>query len=303
MADKLFGRLCDIRTLMKAWHLARVDAQRTFMLDPFGYNDFAFDLDNNLALIRQSLKNGSYHPSFISRIDVPKDTYSVRPGSLVDINDLIVLYGIVYLIGKKLDSQLPGSVYSYRYKLDLKRKTLFKDEELIKYKFLKSKTIRIKIDIFEPWYEKWPLFIEKSMRAYEEEGYNYLSVSDIAAYFENISLDILRELLLKYFPLDQKIINLLLSILEHWTWPTRHLRIIRRGIPQGNSGSSFLGNIYLLPLDEALQNFSKKFKVKIFRYMDDVNNRGRSSHFHFKLIIILFCKPLSSDYRLCYGGR
>jgi len=270
MTDKLFRELCDTKVLKRAWHLARVDARNYFMFDPFEYSDFAFDLDQNLALICQGLENGSYHPRPLLRIDVPKDTYSARPGSLIDISDLIVLYGMAILIVPKLDKQLPDTVYSYRYRPDSKRKTLFKDEELVQYKFLKKKTIRMRIDIFDPWYEKWPMFIQKSMYTYEEEKFNYLSVSDISAYFENISLDILRELLLKYFPRDQKIINLLISILEHWTWPTKHLRTIKRGIPQGNSISSFLGNIYLLPLDEALQDFSKRFKLRVFRYMDDV---------------------------------
>ena len=141
---------------------------------------------------------------------------------------------------------------------------------MLKDWILNSPITYIHIDIFEPWYEKWPIFIEKSVYAFEKEGYKYLSVSDISSYFENINLDILRDLLLKYFSADQKIINLLINILEHWTWPTRHLTIVRRGIPQANSISSFLGNIYLIPLDEAFDEFSKTFKIKYFRYMDDV---------------------------------
>jgi len=228
------------------------------------------DIENQLSLISKSLKDGTYHPRGLLRIDVPKDTLSVRPGSVIDIRDLVVLYAIILIIAPRLDKQLPETVYSYRLKPDKKRKILFKETNILEYTFLKKKTIKIKIDIFDPWYEQWPLFIEKSVYAFEKEGFKYLSVSDISAYFENINLDILRELLLKYFPKDQKIVNLLVNILEHWTWPTKHLRTIRRGIPQGNSVSSFIGNIYLLPLDIAFQQFSKRYKIKYYRYMDDV---------------------------------
>ncbi len=151
-----------------------------------------------------------------------------------------------------------------------RHKSLFREVDIIEFTFLKKKTIKIKIDIFHPWYEQWPVFIDKSIYSYEEDNYIYLAISDIAAYFENIHLDILRELLLKYLPKDQRIINLLIGILEHWTWPTKHFLTIRRGIPQGNSISSFLGNIYLLPLDQAFNEFAKKYKIKYFRYMDDV---------------------------------
>jgi retron-type reverse transcriptase len=256
MSDTLYKKLCDVNLLKQAWHLARLDCKRSFIQDPFHYNDFAFTLDNRLSLLRENLMSGDYHPHSLLRIDIPKDLLAVRPGSLIDINDLIVLYAIIMLIAPRLDKKLPKSVYSYRYRPDRKRKILFKEDKILEYTFLKKKTISKRIEIFNPWYEQWPTFIKKSVYAFEEEGFRYLSVSDIASYFENINLDILRDLLLKYFPHDQKLINLLINILEHWTWPTKHFKTIKRGIPQGNNISSFLGNIYLLPLDQAFKEFS-----------------------------------------------
>lgn len=43
-----------------------------------------------------------------------------------------------------------------------------------------------------------------------------------------------------------------------------------RGIPQGNFVSSFLGNLFLLPLDRNFTKFEKKYEVQYFSYMDDV---------------------------------
>jgi hypothetical protein len=270
MSNPLFKQLCDRSLLKKAWHLARIDERSKFIQDMFAYNDFAFDLDRHIELLCLYLKEGTYHPQKLLRIDVPKSTYSVRPGSSIDIRDLIVLYAITILIAPKLDKLLPDNVYSYRLNANKKHKSLFKEKDIIEYTFLKKGTIKRRIDIFNPWYEQWPIFLQKSIYSYEKDNYTYLALSDIAAYFENIHLDILRELLFKYFPKDQRIINLLISILEHWTWPTKHFLTIRRGIPQGNSISSFLGNIYLLPLDQAFNEFAKKYKINYFRYMDDV---------------------------------
>ena len=42
------------------------------------------------------------------------------------------------------------------------------------------------------------------------------------------------------------------------------------GVSQGNSISSFIGSIYLLPLDEAMVSFGKRHEIKYLRYMDDV---------------------------------
>lgn len=213
----------------------------------------------------------SYYPKPLLEIDVPKSSPAVRPGSVPEVEDRIVTYAIIYLIAPCLDKKLPEGVYSYRLKPEKTRDRLFHDHEILKFPFLKKRTIQIRIDIVEPWYEQWPKFIEISRHTFEEEGYRHLAISDIVSYFENISLEILRdEILLKHLSKEQKIINLLTHILEYWTWKSCEGKPVLRGIPQGNDVSSFLGNVYLLPLDEEFEKFSKKEEIKYFRYMDDV---------------------------------
>ncbi len=62
-------------------------------------------------------------------------------------------------------------------------------------------------------------------------------------------------------------INLLMHILEYWTWRSCEGKPVSRGIPQGNEVSSFLGNVYLLSLDEEFKKFFKKNEIKYFRYV------------------------------------
>jgi len=217
----------------------------------------------------------SYRPKPLLTIDVPKSSLSVRPGSVLEIEDKIVLFGIACLIAPLLDRKLPGNVYSWRVKEGTKGKGLFHDHEILKFPFLKSRTIRKRIEFVEPWYGVWPRFIQDLEYAYEKEGYQFLVVSDIVAYFENIDLDLLRNLLLQYLPRQHRIINFLISLLEYWTWPAVHRASAPRGIPQGNEVSSFLGNIYLLPLDRAFIAFAKRRDLKYLRYMDDIKVLAR----------------------------
>lgn len=270
MPGTLYKKLFDLELLKRAWHLSRADARTDFIFDCYRYNDFAFNLENNLKSILHSLKTGTYHPKPLLKIDVPKSSLTVRPGSVPEIEDRIVTFAIIYLIAPILDKELPDTVYSYRLKAKPDRDNIFEDKEVLEFTFLKKKTIQKRIQIIEPWYEQWPKFDTAVRYSYEEEGYNYLSVSDISAYFENIHLDILRDKLLKYLPNEQKLVNLLISILEFWTWRTHEGKNLGRGLSQGNTVSSFLANIYLLPLDRAFKTFSKKHDVKYFRYMDDV---------------------------------
>lgn len=269
-ANFLFKKISDINILERAWHLARSDSKRNFILDVYRNEDFAFNIRENLKSISEALIREEYHPNPLLKIDVPKSTFAVRPGSAISIEDQIILFAITLLIAPKLDKKLPKEVYSYRLKEKFDNNSLFKDIEFLELPFLKEKTIKREIVIFEPWYGQYPKYIEDSKHVFEEEGYNFLTLSDITSYFENINLSLLHDTLINYLPSEHKIINLLCSILKYWTWPTVHGFELDRGIPQGNEVSSFLGNIYLLPLDYELSFFCKKYNAKYFRYMDDV---------------------------------
>jgi len=179
-------------------------------------------------------------------------------------------FAIVILIAPKLDRCLPEGVYSYRLKEEPDRDNLFRDVQILKHPFLKRRTIQQRVDIAEPWYGVWPEFANDTRLAYEDKGFNFLSVSDISAYFENINIDLLRDLLLKHLPKQQRIINLITNMLHYWAWRSYEGRPLPRGIPQGNTVSSFLGNIYLLPLDEEFKKFGQRNEISYFRYMDDV---------------------------------
>lgn len=272
MAVDLYSKLSDIDLLRRAWHLARDDSRTDFMFDVYRFADFAINLDDHLRGIAHSLSSGTYHPKPLFSIDVPKSTLSVRPGSVLQIEDKIVLWAITCLIAPTLDKQLSDGVYSWRVKRDSKGKELFhvfEEHEILKFPFLKRSTIHKRISFVEPWYNAWPRFIEDLEYAYEKEGYKYLVLSDIAAYFENIDLNLLRDLILQYLPNQQRTVNFLISLLKYWAWPALYGATVPRGIPQGNGVSSFLGNIYLLPLDRAILKFGRKYDLKYLRYMDD----------------------------------
>lgn len=266
--QELYSQLADLSLLRRAWHLARHHSRKHFIADPYRYADFAYRLDDRLRQISRSLAHHTYHPTPTLNIDIPKSTLSVRPGTVLEIEDLIVLFAIILLIAGPLDKKLPPSVYSWRLKENSKE--LFHDIDILKLPFLKGETIRSRIDISEEWYQQWPEFVEDMEYTFEKEGYTFLVLSDIAAYFENLDLTLLRNILISHLPKQLRIINFLIRLLEYWAWPAVHGAYSPRGIPQGNIVSSFLGNIYLLPLDEKFVRFGRRYDIRYFRYMDDV---------------------------------
>ncbi len=271
MTNRLWKKLLDTSTLKKGWHICRRELYRDFAEDLMCEQIYAPFFENFALEIRNRLLTDTYRPEPLFSIEVPKGNLGYRPGSVISIQDRVVLCSIIYLLANELDSKLPDGVRSFRLKEEGKDKgSIFEENRIENIPFLKSKTISKYIDPFEAWYQAWPAFDVESRTVFKEYGYKYLATSDIAAYFENIQLPILRDFLISQLNNEEKIISLLISFLEFWAQKTPDGRPRLRGIPQGSCVTSFLGNIFLMPLDQELINFENEGEVKYFRYMDDV---------------------------------
>lgn len=271
MADnELWENLIDPKNLKRGWHLVRNDSRQDFVHRPTYLDDFSANYDEGISEIRRRLQTDTYTPAPLVHADVPKGSMAVRPGSVPQVEDRIVLQTIIYLLALKIDPNISKSVYSYRLKKKISKGSIFQESDVLDIPFIKKSIVSSQIDPFESWYLSWPEFDRVSRAAFEEDGYEYLAVSDISAYFENIQLPLLRDQILKFLNGEQKIVNFLFRILETWGIKTPEGRSYLRGIPQGTQISSFLGNIYLVPLDSAFEEFGKIHDIKYFRYMDDV---------------------------------
>ncbi len=278
--NALYRRLCSPEILQLGWHLAQADIRDDFFRDAAGYADFAASLRQRIQYLLRDLEAGRFRPRHLIEVDVPKSGLSVRPGNVLPMTEATVLHALMFLIAPKLDKKLSSQVFSCRLGKDWKKKAA-KGERIFReadreIPFLKRTTIR-KFDPFEPWYAAWPDFDKARREAVLTEGYTHLTRTDITAYFENIDLGILENLLRENLRTEPQLIRLLMRTLEAWTRRTSVGTRVGRGIPQGNDVSSFLANIHLIPLDDALAEFAKKKSAVWFRYVDDVEVYTKSA--------------------------
>lgn len=267
----LWNSLLTQSVITRGWHLARADVRQDFAEDLLSTDVFASDLKGNVNEILHRIRTRTHQPRPLFRIEVPKGQLGFRPGTVIPIQDRTVVSAIALLIAEKLDPKLPATVYSWRLKSPIPKKgSIFGEGDVTDLPFLKSSTIRKKVDVFEGWYVRWPQFDRETRAVFQDAGYRFMATSDISAYFENIQLPILRDHLLRHLPDDSDIVNLLCSYLESWCERTVDGRTHHRGIPQGNFVSSFLGSFFLLPLDELFESLQEDMDVRYFRYMDDV---------------------------------
>jgi hypothetical protein len=272
--DRLFRELCRPEIVRIGWHLAQGDSRDDFVRDPVGHADYASNLSNRLYYVIEQVQAHRYRPRHLIEVDVPKSGLSVRPGNVLPIEEAAILHAIIYLLAPKLDKKLSDSVYSYRLHPEWEKKakkgeSLFREVD-IDLPFLKTRTIRA-FSPFEAWYERWPAFEKDAQDIVEKKGYTHLTKTDISSYFENIDLRSLHDLIRSLLKTEEeRLLQLLFRIIGGWTRSSIAGMPVRRGIPQGNDVSSFLGNIYLIPLDRALIKFCEATGGKWFRYVDDV---------------------------------
>ena len=273
--DRLFKRLLDPELIAVGWHLAHADSRDDFATDPLGYANYwrLLKADRFRFIVEQlRFDKTSGRPPNGNRY--PKDRIERSTRNILRIEEATILHAIIYLIAPKIDPKLRKEVYSYRLAQDwekraAKAQSLFSQGDVNEIPFLKRRTIR-SISIEEPWYDAWPEFDEAGVNAFREHGFTYLTKTDITAYFENIDLQLLGSALRGYLPGERMIVEILMRILHSWTRRTPAGIPIGRGIPQGNNVSSFLGNIYLAPLDKKLVRFAQTRDAVWFRYVDDI---------------------------------
>jgi Reverse transcriptase (RNA-dependent DNA polymerase) len=256
--------------LQKAFRYAMMDTKDDFVFDVLNHWDVRLNRDYLLKTLSSQLEYGQYSPSRLVEIEVPKNNYSVRPGSTVSLPDLVVLFAIVQVLAPHLDAKLLSCVYSYR----LNPKRGEKDEHLFladKAKPEQKTESPVEADDEFPssWFPLWKKFHEDSVASAKSS--NFCAVTDITAYFENIQLDRLRDRIRSLLsPELHELVDILFSVIKSWNLKLDDHFAGSRGLPQGNDVSSFLSNIYLSTVDEVLFGMAKGNQDSYRRYVDDI---------------------------------
>jgi len=277
---------CSVENLRKAWRYARRDQRQGFTFDIINHDDIKNNLDSILRAIRAQIIANEYYPAPILRVEVPKNDYSTRPGTTIPAVDLIVLYALAQQLAPLLDPCLCDSVCAYR--LNPRREG--KDQPLFSQK---EQAIQAEADGDQQdgdnpvdrrtagfpydWFLGWLFFQEASQEA--SIRHKYAAVTDITGFFENISLSRLQQIIATYVGQDRReIVDRLFNLLRVWAWDAKHYSSADRGLPQGNAVSSFLSNVYLIGLDDAMLSAVNEESSNYKRYVDDI--RLFTSNYH-----------------------
>ena len=117
------------------------------------------------------------------------------------------------------------------------------------------------------WFILWPKY-QKDILGFTDSC-NYLVVTDITNFFDNIGLRELRHIVSSNIQVDEVVLDLLFNIIEQLSWLPDYLPASLKGLPTINiEAFRLLAHVMLFEVDEVLNENSKGNFV---RWLDDIN--------------------------------
>ncbi len=214
--------------------------RKDFYFDPLRFEDLTFNdvRDEIKKEATKRLKQKNYKPKGLLKIDIPKSNYLLRPGARPNLIDWIIFESVTSFIASKIWQKTPGRSFTFKQTQDL-------------YQNGKSKrTIQYWLD-----FEEEALNLSKKNK--------FLVVTDITSFYENISIEALKDILLG-LENDKDYVAAVNFLIKNLLIPWSVGRIEGFGLPQGPKASGILADLYLFSVD------SKQAGGKFIRYMDDM---------------------------------
>ena len=213
-------------------HVMSLDLREPWVPDVLDFQDVPLD-DDLLSRVSQRLNDSVVSPA--TEIPIPKTPFFTRSAVLLTLEDRVSYQAVVGSFAAKAEAQTYSGVYSARLPAKSGR-----------YFFRQKGT-----DAWLAW--------RKAVQREFESGAEWLIKTDLTAYFDTISHDLLlNEVIALNVP--GRTAGLLRTMLRSWAI------VPGQGIPQGPNASRLLGNLYLHPVDRAMA----EARYRYFRYLDDV---------------------------------
>lgn len=236
------------------WVMSNPDAQyKSYFRD--SYDAFAIASDTHLKWIRQEGLKERYQVSHASKLLLPKPSGTLRPITLLTVEDQIVYQACVNLIADTL-----------------KRKTRQRYEKRVFAHLYAGKSSPFFYFQWQRSYRKFGRRIEQAFT----DGYHYVANFDLTAFYDSIDHHVLRHFLAT-LGIDEDTVDLLLQCLKVWTsstWSNGRENIYHEhGIPQGPLASGMLSEAVLQHIDAAGE---RGRKTVYLRYVDDIKILAKS---------------------------
>lgn len=212
----LYGRMLSRSALHLAFFKVK-SAKGAAGIDGQSVNDFADSLDTNLDLLLTELREKSYRPQPVRRVEIPKATGGVRLLGIPAVRDRVVQQALLDILQPIFDPEFHPSSYGYR----------------------PGRSCHQAIT-------KATMFIRKYERKWVVD-------MDLSKCFDTLNHDLILSSFAKRIK-DGSILELLRKILKSGVMTGEGWQASEVGSPQGGVISPLIANVYLDAFDQFMKN-------------------------------------------------
>jgi hypothetical protein len=249
-------KIFDLKNLRRAyrWILSSTDAEyKAFFRD--SYAAFAISSDTALKQLAKDGLSHRYLPSHASKVMVPKPSGTLRPLTLLTVEDQVIYQACVNIISDLLK---PKTKHRYRKRV-----------------FAHLYAGKSSDFFYMRWQNSYRL-MGKAIRDLNAKGFVWVANFDLTAFYDSIDHRVLTHFL-KDVGFDEDAIEMLMHYLRQWTsstWSVGPEPIYHgHGIPQGPLPSGMLSEVVLQHIDKAGERGSR---TRYIRYVDDIKIFAKS---------------------------
>ena len=190
-------------------------------IDNRSVHDLKGYLKKHWVDIKRQLLEGSYQPSEVLRVEIPKADGGVRPLGIPTVLDRLIQQALHQVLSPIFEEEFSSNSFGYRPGKSAHDAVL-------------------------------------TAQAFQQEGYNFVVDMDLKSFFDEVNHDILIGLCRRRIS-ETRIIRLIRSYLQSGIMIGGLCNIPLKGTPQGGPLSPLLSNIMLNELDKELESRGHRF--------------------------------------------
>jgi len=216
----LLERVLSKENMLKAWK--RVKANKGAPgIDNMSIEEFPEFARKHWENIRDSLLAGTYQPSPVRRVEIPKPTGGTRPLGIPAVLDRVIQQAMYQVLMPIFDPDFSEQSYGFR----------------------PGKSAHDAV---------------RKLREYVREGYRTAVDLDLSKFFDTVNHDVLMHRVSRKVR-DKRVLRLIGKYLRAGVMVNGRLEKTSKGVPQGGPLSPLLANILLDDLDKELEKRGHRF--------------------------------------------
>ena len=216
----LLKQVLDPENLNRAWRRVKANGGAPG-IDSVRIEDFPGWMREHWPATREALVTGTYRPSPVRRVEIPKPTGGIRPLGIPTVVDRVIQQAILQVLGPMWDPEFSESSFGFRPRRNAHGAV-------------------------------------KQVHGYIRDGYRWAVDIDLAKFFDRVDHRKLMGLLARKLSGDS-VLGLISTYLQAGVVIDGDRQPTTEGVPQGGPLSPLLANIMLDELDKELERRGHRF--------------------------------------------